>query len=263
MKTKHVTVLVILDGFGIRAQTSFNAVAQAYKPNLDSWFAHYPHTTLQAAGNAVGLPAGYIGNSEVGHLTIGTGRVIEQPVSIINKTIEDGTFFTNPVLNKELDIIAHTKKPLHIMGLLSDAGVHSHEKHLYAFIKSSIDHGINKVIIHPFLDGRDVPPQSAAIYLQRLDDFLKQYPHVKIGSLHGRFYPMDRDLNWERTAASYQALTTLNADRYGTWQEVLDHYYKKNITDEFIPPTQLVSMQPIQEHDSIIFLISGLIAPDS
>lgn len=253
MKTKQVTVLVILDGFGISNNTQSNAIAHAHKPNLDAWLKHYPHTTLQAAGNAVGLPNGYIGNSEVGHLTIGAGRVIQQPLTIINKAIEDGSFFTNPMLTKQLDIIAHTKKTLHIMGLLSDAGVHSHEKHLYAFIKSAVDHDIHNIIIHPFLDGRDTLPQSAATYLQRLEQFLHHYPNVKIGSLHGRFYAMDRDSNWDRTAASYQALTESSANRYTTWQSILDHYYKQQITDEFIPPTQLTDMKPIQPDDTIIF----------
>lgn len=253
MKTKQITVLVILDGFGISDNTQSNAITHAHTPNLDEWFTHYPHTILQAAGNAVGLPKGYIGNSEVGHLTIGSGRIIQQPLSIINNAIEDGTFFTNPILTKQLDIIAHTKKTLHIMGLLSDAGVHSHEKHLYAFIKSAVDHDIQNIIVHPFLDGRDVLPQSAAIYLQRLEQFLQPYPHVKIGSLHGRFYAMDRDKNWDRTAASYHTLAEPSTNQFATWQAVLDHYYQQNIFDEFIPPTQLAAMKPIQGDDAIIF----------
>lgn len=253
MKTKQITVLVILDGFGISGDTQFNAVAHAHTPNLDAWLTDYPHATLQAAGKAVGLPEGYIGNSEVGHLTIGAGRIIQQPLSIINDAIENGTFFTNPILTKQLDALARTKKTLHIMGLLSDAGVHSHEKHLYAFIKSATDHGIQNIIIHPFLDGRDVLPKSAALYLQRLENVLNQYPNVKIGSLHGRFYAMDRDSNWDRTASSYHALTAPSTDRFATWQSVLDHYYTQHITDEFIPPTQLATMQTIQAHDAIIF----------
>jgi len=253
MKTKHVTALVILDGFGICINKQHNAIAHAYTPNLDAWLASYPHTTLHASGNAVGLPEGYIGNSEVGHLTIGTGRIIQQPLTIINNTIKDRTFFTNPILTKQLETIAHTQKTLHIMGLLSDAGVHSHENHLYSFIKSAVNHGICTIIVHPFLDGRDVLPQSAALYLQRLEEVLKQYPQVKIGSIHGRFYAMDRDSNWERTAASYNTLTDSCENQYATWQTALDHYYKQHITDEFIPPTQLADMQPIQAGDAIIF----------
>lgn len=260
MKTKHITVLVILDGFGSRKNDAFNAIAHAKKPHLNTWLTSYPHATLQAAGEAVGLPKGYIGNSEVGHLTIGAGRVIQQPVSIINNAIEDGTFFTNPLLTQELDRLAHTKKKLHIMGLLSDAGVHSHEKHLYAFIKSAYDHGIRNIVIHPFLDGRDVLPKSAAIYLERLEHFLKQYPTAIIGSLHGRFYAMDRDLNWDRTAASYYVLigdyflAGPVIPHFPTWQSALDYYYSQDITDEFIPPTPLFPiMQPIQKEDGIIF----------
>jgi len=253
MKTKHVTVLVILDGFGLSDDTQCNAIAHAHKPHLDAWLTHYPHTSLRASGEAVGLPEGYIGNSEVGHLTIGAGRIIEQPLSIINNAIKNGAFFTNPMLTKQLDAIAHTKKTLHIMGLLSDAGVHSLEEHLYAFIKSAVDHNIQNIIIHPFLDGRDVLPKSAAVYLQRLENVLKHYPEIKIGSIHGRFYAMDRDKNWDRTAASYHTLTESSTNRFATWQDALDHYYKQQIPDEFVPPTQLAVMQTVQAQDTIIF----------
>jgi 2,3-bisphosphoglycerate-independent phosphoglycerate mutase len=253
MTTKPITILVILDGLGISTHTEFNAVFHANTPHFDAFLTHYPHALLQASGAAVGLPAGYIGNSEVGHVTIGAGRIIQQPLTRINHAIEDGSFFTNTQLTHALQMLAQTKKTLHIMGLLSDAGVHSHEKHLYAFIKSAVNYDVETVIIHPFLDGRDVPPQSAATYLQRLEKIIQDYPHVRIGSLHGRFYAMDRDHNWNRTDASYRALTQMDTRHYATWQAVLEHYYHKQITDEFIPPTQLTGMQPIQSDDVVIF----------
>jgi 2,3-bisphosphoglycerate-independent phosphoglycerate mutase len=233
---KKPVLLIILDGFGLAPKTKYNAIAQANTPHLDSWFAQYPHATLQASGAAVGLPAGSIGNSEVGHLTIGAGRIIEQPESFILQSIGtcpaklakpacpskleersregldkrrgDGSFYKNPILQTHLQELKKKGKALHIIGLLSDAGVHCTESIIFAFIQAAADAGIDKIFVHPILDGRDVAPKSAAIYLQRLDEFLRTIPQARIGSLHGRFYAMDRDNNWERTEKSYGILTS-------------------------------------------------------
>ncbi len=254
MKNMHPTVLIILDGFGYSNKTSFNAIYHAHTPNIDQWLTDYPNAILKASGMTVGLLDEYIGNSEVGHLTIGSGRVIPQMVSIMHKAIDDGSFFHNKVLIDNLKKLKKIDGSLHIMGLLSDAGVHSHEKHLHAFLQSARQAGINNIIVHPFLDGRDVAPQSAFTYLQRLDEALKGAKNSTIGSIHGRFYAMDRDKNWERTEQSYRILTEKQKKiTYKTWQAALDAYYKQGITDEFIPPTQLNSATVIQPNDGIIF----------
>lgn len=255
MTNKKPVVLVILDGFGYSNAKKYNAIAHAHRPHLDNWFTHYPHTLLQASGMSVGLPSGYIGNSEVGHLTIGSGRIVEQPITVLNKAISDGSFFKNKILQHELDIIAQNKGTLHIIGLLSDAGVHSLENHLFAFLDTAVNHGIHKIIVHPFLDGRDTPPQSAATYLKKLDKKLQELGRGTIGSIHGRFFAMDRDRNWDRTEHVYKALTQ-KADKqkpFATWQNALDHYYHQSITDEFIPPTQLAANSIIKPGDGIIF----------
>ena len=200
-------MLIILDGFGYQPHNKYNAIAHAKTPHLTSFLEHYPHTVLKASGTAVGLLPGTMGNSEVGHLTIGAGRVIEQPVTILHAMIQDGSFYTNPVLVKELQRTHHAGKKLHVMGLLSDAGVHSHIEEIKAFITTALKQGITNIIVHPFLDGRDTPPRSAATYLEQLEQFLATIGHGIIGSLHGRFYAMDRDHNWERTRASYDVLT--------------------------------------------------------
>ena len=243
--------LVILDGYGYRKETDYNAVTQAHKPTLDYLFQTYPHTLLEASGTAVGLLPGYIGNSEVGHLTIGAGRVITQPVTMIHNAITDGSFFTNQKLQTALHQLPKNKK-LHIIGLLSDAGVHSHIDQLFAFIKAAHDAGIRHIIVHPFLDGRDVAPRSAALYLKQLEQTIKPYGGI-IGSIQGRFYAMDRDNNWDRTAQSYHALTEQEPIHFKDWHSAIDYYYAKNITDEFIPPTQLTHDGIIADGDGVIF----------
>ncbi len=253
MDKYHPTTLIILDGFGYTTETKYNAIAHANTPYLDHYFANYPSTIVQAAGTAVGLLPNAIGNSEVGHLTIGAGRIIKQSVTIMHEAIDTGTFFTNQKLVHSLEQLKKTKKILHIMGLLSDAGVHAHEKHIYAFIKAAADYGITNIIIHAFLDGRDTPPQSAKVYLQHLDATLKIIGHGKIGSLHGRFYAMDRDHNWKRTETSYRVLTESQSTRANNWQEMLKNNYAKNITDEFISPIQVNPDSLIKNGDGVIF----------
>jgi len=258
MKHKKPVLLVIMDGFGCRDETFYNAVYHARTPNIDTWMDVYPHTRLCAAGECVGLLPGYIGNSEVGHLTIGAGRVIVQPVTIIHRHIEDKTFFENKILRKNLENIKNGLTRLHIMGMLSDAGVHSHIKHLYAFLKAAKEQGVHEVYIHGFLDGRDVSPKSAAKYIEQLSSFIKKEGIGVIASLHGRFYAMDRDKNWGRTRKSYDVLVgkTVDQDCVQTresWEEILEKSYKNGITDEFLVPVNIQSKGVIKNGDGVIF----------
>jgi len=253
MRTKSPSLLIILDGYGCRKEKKYNAIANATKPNLDFFCSNYPSTIIKAAGRYVGMPEGYIGNSEVGHLTIGAGRIIPQPIIIINEAIKDGTFFKNKKLLSGLSKLNNIHGRLHIMGLLSDAGVHSIEKHLFAYLKAAIDQNIKQIFVHPFLDGRDVAPKSAENYLSKLDKFIKKYDFIKIGTIHGRYYAMDRDNNWDRTEKSYKVLTEKQKIKFKNWSELINYYYSKNVTDEFVPPTQLDSDSIIDGNDGVIF----------
>ncbi len=278
MKSTHPVALVILDGFGYSVVKKHNAIACARMPHFNQWWQHYPHAVIQAAGKAVGLPDGWIGNSEVGHLTIGAGRIIKQPMTVWLESIKNNSFSCNRVLLEKFKQLQEVGGALHIMGLLSDAGVHAHEKAIHVSIAVAVDAGIKKIVIHPFLDGRDVGAQSAYDYLKRLADFIKPYNegnnnkcHVFIGSIHGRFYAMDRDHNWDRIEKSYRVLTEKSSfakassyakatedtseDRqsYEIWEKVLERNYAHNITDEFIPPTQLDPDGVIHNGDGIFF----------
>ena len=246
-------VLVILDGFGCRLDQSYNAIYQAHPKNILSWVARYPNTTIEASGIYVGLLPHMIGNSEVGHLTIGAGRKIKQPVTEITESIHNKSFFSNPALVKQFEQIATANKTLHLMGLLSDAGVHSHSYHLKALITLAAQKKITKVVIHPFLDGRDVAPRTAALYLADLEEALKVIPQGIIGSLHGRFYAMDRDNHWERTEESYRVLTVPANTASTHWQEALTNSYNNNITDEFFKPLILDKKSTIKQDDAVIF----------
>jgi len=280
MGIRRPFVLVILDGFGYADKKKYNAVTHANIPHITQWLKKYPHAFLKASGPAVGLPAGYIGNSEVGHLTIGAGRIIEQPLTLINKALENGSFFSNPVLREKLTQLAgnsaknnmgdsardtgNKSHALHIMGLLSDAGVHSHEKHLYGYIKAALECGVQNIVIHAFLDGRDVAPRSAEIYLNRLENYLGVLraehgsAHIILGSVMGRFYALDRDNNWDRTCCAYQALTNNsqsenNKAQSRKWQDVLAQQYARSVTDEYIEPTRLDPAGVIKPGDGVIF----------
>jgi 2,3-bisphosphoglycerate-independent phosphoglycerate mutase len=260
MKSMYPVALVILDGFGYSTDKKHNAIAQAHMPNFNEWWQQYPHSIIQAAGTAVGLPDNVMGNSEVGHLTIGSGRIIKQPMMLWLESIEDGSFAHNKTLCTGFEELKQIGGALHIMGLLSDAGVHAHEKTLYASIAAAVDVGIKKIIIHPFLDGRDVAPQSAYEYLERLSQCIKPYNdgnnnkcHVFIGSIHGRFYAMDRDNNWERIEKSYRVVTEKQDEPYESWERVLESNYAQNITDEFIIPMQLDPDGIVHNGDGILF----------
>ncbi len=247
------TVLAILDGFGISTQTNYNAIAHAKKPFLDYVYKHYPHTTLAASGIAVGLLPNMMGNSEVGHLTIGCARIVKQDATRIQESIKNGSFFSMNILVDNLKKIAKNGHPLHCIGLLSDGGVHSHENSLFALLQAAKEQNIKQVIVHAFLDGRDVLPQSASIYLKRLEAAMNTIGIGIIGSLHGRFYAMDRDHNWQRTQQAYQVLTQKQELQFDSWTDAIQYYYAQNITDEFIPPTQLNKNAIIQHDDGVIF----------
>lgn len=243
---KNITMLIILDGFGYSTTKKYNAIAQANTPHLSAWMKEYPHCLLHASGTAVGLPEGFIGNSEVGHHTIGAGAIIKQPLTIIHESINDKSFFENKALVQALKKLPYNKT-LHIIGLLSDAGIHSHIKHLDAYIQAAKQHHIKNIVLHLFLDGRDVAPISA-------EKFLKNIPAgVTIGSIQGRFYAMDRDKNWDRTQKSIDVLIKKQDPQFSNWKDALHHYYKEGITDEFIPPTILASKAFIKNGDGIIF----------
>jgi len=253
MKQVRPVVLIILDGLGYRKEKNYNAIYHADTPHLDRWFTEYPHAILEASGKAVGLFKGCIGNSEVGHLTIGSGRIISQSVRIIHEAIENGTFFTHKLLTTQLQKLQKSRGTLHIIGLLSDAGVHAHQKHIQAFVQAAVQQNIKNIVVHPILDGRDTPPESASYYLQRLTDFLQEIGHGVIGSLHGRFYAMDRNKYWNRIEHSYRILTELQPIKYASWRQVLTDSYAQNITDEFVMPAQLKPGHIIKSGDGVIF----------
>ena len=217
------------------------------------WFHQYPSSLLEASGAAVGLLPGMIGNSEVGHMTIGSGRIIEQPVTLITHALKSDIYSHERSFIEHFEQIKKTEKKLHFIGLVSDAGVHSLESHLFGLLTLAVTQGITQIVVHPFLDGRDVAPQSAALYLARLESLLKKLAIGTIGTLHGRFYAMDRDNNWDRTEKSYTMLTKPHEAQYSSWQQVLDYYYKLGIYDEFIPPVALKKDIHIQPDDAVIF----------
>lgn len=251
MKKHAPSALIILDGFGYNSSSEYNAIAQANAPFIASLLENYPTTLLAACGQAVGLPEGYDGNSEVGHLTIGCGAAIAQPFTIISHAIESGELYTHEVLISHLQQLKASGKTLHIIGLLSDAAVHSHIEHLFAFLEIASQQNIARVVVHAILDGRDVPPQSAELYLSELEEQLKEYGGV-LGSIQGRFYAMDRNNNNELTQKAYNVLTQEQFVQEQTWYDVLKESYQKGITDEFVEPTQLVPGAIINHEDAVI-----------
>lgn len=254
MSTQPIA-LVILDGFGYRKEIHGNAIAQAHMPFWKYLCNHYPSTLLHASGSAVGLPDGFMGNSEVGHLTLGAGRVIPSILKKFHDAIDDSSIASHPVLLKNFAALKKSGGSLHLMGLLSDAGVHAHTKHLETLCVLAQKQGIAKIYIHAFLDGRDTPPQSAVIYLEALQAFIvKHCSHAVIASLHGRFYAMDRDKNWDRTQKSYDVLCDQKKQSARlSWQEALQAAYTSGVTDEFVEPVLLDPDGIIKPGDGVIF----------
>ncbi|ANU25910.1 2,3-bisphosphoglycerate-independent phosphoglycerate mutase [Planococcus versutus] len=256
-KTEHPAALIILDGFGCRKENFGNAVAQANKPNFDRLWEIYPHELLTASGEAVGLPEGQMGNSEVGHLNIGAGRVVYQNLTRINKAIRDGDFYENVAF---LEAIANAKsrdKALHIVGLLSDGGVHSHYEHLFALLRLAKQQGLTRVYVHGFLDGRDVGPKTALHYVEQTELQMTEIGVGKFASISGRYYAMDRDQRWERADLSYRVLV----DGVGKMAESatagITASYDEGVSDEFVIPFVIEEdgkpVATVDSGDSLIF----------
>ena len=251
---KTPTTLIIMDGFGLRQETEGNAVAAAATPRLEQFFQEFAHTELSASGLDVGLPAGQMGNSEVGHTNIGAGRVVFQDLPRISKAIEDGSFFENPAYVRAMDACREHNSSLHLIGLLSDGGVHSHLEHLFALMKMARDRGLEKVYIHAFLDGRDVSPTSGADFVARTVEKCRELGVGKIATVMGRFYAMDRDKRWDRVEAAYDAMV------YGEGAAInpvpvaaVKNAYANGVTDEFVEPVICDPDGTISDHDSVIF----------
>ena len=251
---KKPVVLIIMDGIGLSKESPSNAVTLAKTPVLDELFKTYPHNTLTASGLAVGLPEGQMGNSEVGHLNIGGGRIVYQSLTRIHKAIEDGEFFENPAYLKAM---AHVKKEgskLHVMGLLSDGGVHSHIDHFKALIGMAKKEGVNDLYVHAYLDGRDVPPQSSLKYIESLEATMKTLKIGQIATVHGRYYAMDRDQRSERTQLSYDLLTAFKGPHAKSATGGVKTSYEKGVTDEFVIPFGVHKDGIIEDNDAVIFL---------
>ena len=260
MTTPHRHLLLILDGFGIAEDPSVSAIAAAETPFLDGLFAQYPHSTLEASGLAVGLPEGQMGNSEVGHMNLGAGRVVYQEITRIDKAIADGEFFENDVLREAAQHAKKNGTRLHLMGLFSDGGVHSHVRHLYALLEIAKREGLGRddVIVHAFTDGRDTDPRGGAGYARDFQHRAEEIGVGRIGTIVGRYYAMDRDNRWERTKAAYCLLTASCAsdfasDVFDDPVEALEASYRRGITDEFVEPIHLRGTPPIADGDAVVF----------
>ena len=255
--TKRPAVLVIMDGLGLREETYGNAVAAANTPVLDKLMRDCPFVKGEASGLAVGLPAGQMGNSEVGHLNMGAGRIVYQELTRITKSIEDGDFFTLTALKKAADNCIQHDSAWHIMGLLSDGGVHSHITHLYGLLEFAKRSGLKKVYVHVFTDGRDTPPESGLSFVKALEAKMRELGIGEIATISGRYYAMDRDKNYERTERAFNAIAKGIGDSGNSAEEIMEKAYAEGITDEFVVPTVVMKegapTATVSEHDSIIF----------
>ncbi len=248
-------MLLILDGFGLAPAGPGNAVALAHTPNFDHYWQTSPHTELQASGRAVGLPDGQMGNSEVGHLNLGAGRVVEQSLSYIQNQIDDGTLFENPVLSAICDAATKSGGALHLLGLVSDGGVHSDIRHLFALLELAHRKGVSRVYVHAFTDGRDTPPQSGLAFVRALEAKLASLGEgFRLGSVSGRYYAMDRDNRWERVQRAYDAVVCASSPTHAeSGTAAVQGAYNRGETDEFIAPTVIAGSPGIQDGDSVLF----------
>jgi len=249
--------LIILDGFGCRKETEGNAVHLAKKPNFDRYWNTYPHTNLIASGEAVGLPEGQMGNSEVGHLNIGAGRVVYQDLTRVSKSVREGEFYKNPAFIGAMDHALEKGTALHLYGLVSDGGVHSHISHLMALLELAAQKGLKKVYVHAFLDGRDVIPGSARQYIADLQKKMQELGVGEISTVQGRYYAMDRDKRWERTEKAYRAMVYGEGPQASDPLQALEDSYRASVTDEFVLPTVIVREDGapfglIEDNDAII-----------
>ena len=247
-------VLIILDGYGIAPATPGNAITTAKKPNLDKLFSENPCTQLQASGLEVGLPKGQMGNSEVGHTNIGAGRVVFQILPKISQEIENGKFFENPVYIKAMDDAKNGGHALHVMGLLSTGGVHSHLHHIFAALDMAKQRGVEKVYVHCFLDGRDVAPKSGAGFVKELQEKCDELGNAKIATLQGRFWGMDRDKRWDRVEKGYNAIVCGEGVRDDDAVHAVEQSYAEDKTDEFVEPVVVCPEGVINQGDSVIFM---------
>ena len=249
---KSPIALIIMDGYGLNPETKGNAIYEAKKPYLDRYFKEYPNSKLSASGLSVGLPDGQMGNSEVGHTNIGAGRVVYQMLVKITKDIEDGTFFENAALADAMKSAKENGKALHLMGLLSDGGVHSHQKHLVGLIEMARKMGLEKVYVHTFHDGRDVPPTSGVDFMSELVSDMERIGTGKIATISGRYYAMDRDNAWDRVEKAYNAMVLGEGKEERDPVEAIRKSYADGVTDEFIVPTVIDKEGTIKDGDSVI-----------
>ena len=255
--SKKPVMLMILDGFGIAPKSEGNAVSLAKKPNFDRLLEKYPHSELQASGLFVGLPDGQMGNSEVGHLNIGAGRIVYQELTRITKSIADGDFFTNEALVKAMENAKKTDGALHLMGLLSDGGVHSHIDHLKGLLEFAKKAGVQNVYVHAFMDGRDVPPSSGKEFIEKAEAMMAEVGVGKIATVSGRYYAMDRDNRWERVELAYNAMVLGKGETANSAVEAIEKSYHDDKTDEFVLPTVIEKdgnpVAKIKNGDSVVF----------
>jgi 2,3-bisphosphoglycerate-independent phosphoglycerate mutase len=246
-------VLLILDGWGMSDSTDHNAILAADTPNWDRIWAGYPHTAIRTSGSAVGLPGGQMGNSEVGHLNLGAGRVVYQEFTRISRSIRTGSFFTNRTLTDAVDAAAGTGGAVHILGLLSPGGVHSHEEHIHAMVRLAADRGIDKIYVHAFLDGRDMPPKSAEPSLRRMDDVFAELGKGRIATVIGRYFAMDRDHRWDRIKVAYDLIADGKAaNQADNAVQALRDAYERGETDEFVQATRIGEPVTVNDGDLIV-----------
>ena len=248
---RRPTLLVILDGFGINASNINNGIAAAKTPRLDDYFKRYPLTKLQASGKAVGLPVGQMGNSEVGHLTLGSGAIMRQDLVRIDDAISDGSFYDNEMLTAAVTTAKKSNRPLHLIGLVSEGGVHSHMRHLFALLELCRRHQV-KPLLHMITDGRDTPPQSAISYIPKIETELAR-TNGAIATVSGRYYTMDRDKRWERTKLAWDAIVNNQGPQAATLREAIKMAYANGENDEFIKPVILPDATPIHSGDAVLF----------
>lgn len=255
--SKKPTVLMILDGYGLNAKAAGNAVAQAKTPVMDKLIEVYPFVNGNASGMAVGLPDGQMGNSEVGHLNMGAGRIVYQDLTKITKAIQDGDFFENKALLAACENVKENDSALHLFGLVSDGGVHSHNTHIYGLLELAKKQGIKKVYVHCFLDGRDTPPASGKEYVEELAAKMKEIGVGEVASVMGRYYAMDRDNRWDRVEKAYRALVSGEGECAASGPEGIQASYDQDVTDEFVLPTVVkkdgAPVGTIKDKDSVIF----------
>jgi 2,3-bisphosphoglycerate-independent phosphoglycerate mutase len=248
-------ILIVMDGWGWRRETDGNAIRLANTPNVDMLWNDYPHTLINGSGPYVGLPEGQMGNSEVGHLNLGAGRVVYQDIMRISRAIDDGSFFDNKVL---IDAMESAKNgALHLLGLLSDGGVHSHQDHLYALVRMAKESGVERVFVHTILDGRDTPPHNGIKYLEALEEQLRDIGVGRIASIVGRYYCMDRDKRWDRVERAYNLYTAGEGERTSNVADAINRSYERDVTDEFVEPICMVEddtpVGVVRDGDTIVF----------